>query len=121
MYEDALREFEKLKEISGNRDAWAYVGIACTLVLMGRQDEARAIRDNMFERSQKDYIAPSCLATIDFSLGDTDQGFTWLEKGYEERDNFLPIFLKHILSRDLFGLHSDPRYMALLKKMNLGP
>jgi len=49
-------------------------------------------------------------------VGDLDQAFAWLEKAYLEKSNSLS-YIKVIHQLD--GLHSDPRYAALLKKMNL--
>ena len=49
-------------------------------------------------------------------MGDLDQAFAWLEKAYQEKSNSLS-YIKVIHQLD--GLHSDPRYAALLKKMNL--
>jgi TolB-like protein/Tfp pilus assembly protein PilF/pimeloyl-ACP methyl ester carboxylesterase/predicted Ser/Thr protein kinase len=118
MYKDALREFKKLREMSSDRETMAHAGIASTLTFMGKQDEARNILNNMIERSQEDYVSPVSLATISICLGDTDQGFRWLEKAYDEHDPFL-IFLRIYPFLDLLNLRSDPRYKELLIKMGL--
>jgi len=48
--------------------------------------------------------------------GETDRAFEWLERAYEHRDAGLG-YLKY--DPFLRNLRSDPRYTALLKKMNL--
>jgi hypothetical protein len=49
-------------------------------------------------------------------LGEMDQAYEWLEKAYEERDQQI-VWLK---VWPLFDpLRSDPRFKAMLKKMNL--
>jgi hypothetical protein len=49
-------------------------------------------------------------------VGDKDQAFAWLDKAYSEKSNGLG-YIKIVHQLD--GLHSDPRYVALLKKMGL--
>ena len=47
-------------------------------------------------------------------LGDKDEVFRWLEKGYEQRSSGMPY-----LTADPFwdGIRSDPRYIDLLRRM----
>jgi TolB-like protein len=48
--------------------------------------------------------------------GDRDKAFEWLERGYQQRDGGLSEVKVDLL---LDRLHGDPRFKALLKKMNL--
>lgn len=48
--------------------------------------------------------------------GEKDKAFEWAERAYAERDAGLP-WLKII--PEFHSLHGDPRYKALLRKMNL--
>jgi len=50
--------------------------------------------------------------------GDSDRAMDWLEEAYEVRDPMLP-YLRDPFYYDL--LHSNPRYQALLRRMNLPP
>ena len=56
------------------------------------------------------------VAAIHARLGEIDRAFEWLEKAYEIRDHWMD-YLKvlHMLA----PLHGDPRFYALLKRMNL--
>jgi len=48
--------------------------------------------------------------------GDPDHAFEWLERAYRQRDaGLLGIKIDPFLT----SLHGDPRYAALLRKMNL--
>ena len=62
------------------------------------------------------YVPPYPVAVIQAALGRPDEAFASLEKAYNERDSWLDY-----LSVDprLSPLRSDPRYSALLRRLNL--
>jgi tetratricopeptide (TPR) repeat protein len=85
---------------------------------LGKMKEARKAIDILLEQSEKGYVIPYQLASIYIIIGEYDEGFSWLEKAYEELDPWL-CFLK---ADDFFDpVRSDPRYIALLKKIGLEP
>jgi tetratricopeptide (TPR) repeat protein len=51
-------------------------------------------------------------------LGDHDKAIAWLEKSAAHEDDLLPNFMR---SPNLDPLHGDPRYLAVLRKLNLAP
>ena len=55
------------------------------------------------------------MALISVGLGESDQAISWLERAAEERDGIMP-FLNTWPGFD--PLRSDPRFQALLKKMD---
>jgi serine/threonine-protein kinase len=56
------------------------------------------------------------LAAAHLALGDTDRAFAWLAKAVEERDQSI----NAIKTNPLWdAIRSDPRFVALLKRMNL--
>jgi len=116
MYKEALEEFQK--EIALKKDfnsqAETYIGI--TYSLMDQTDSAQEIRDDLLEKSKKEYISQYFIALLYFALGENDQGFEWLEKAYKEKDIRL-LSLKTDPLMD--GFRSDPRYKALLEKIGL--
>jgi len=67
-------------------------------------------------RSKKESISLYTIATVYFALGEDDHGFEWLEKGYGKRSGWV-CYLK--IDPALDSVRSDPRFKALLKKMNL--
>jgi len=116
MYEEALEELHKEKELSRgwNKNLEAWIGIA--YVRMGNRGEAKEVLDGLMERSKEEYVSPYNIAIIYFALGENDKGFEWLDKGYEERDHWL-CYLK--IDPPFDSVRSDPRFIALLKKMGL--
>ena len=115
-YEEALAEFQKEREASGGAHAWAEAYTGFTYVQMGRPDEAQKVLDNLLEGSEQRNISPFILGCLHFALGKNDEGFKLANRAYEERDQWL-CWLK--ISWLLDDIRSDPRYTALLKKMNL--
>jgi serine/threonine-protein kinase len=116
MYEEALIEFQKEREISKGLHAWSEAWAALTYMQMGEPDEAQKVLDNLLEDSEQRNISPFILACLHFVLGNNDEGFKLSDKAFKEHDPWL-CWLK--VSPLLDCIRSDPRYTALLKKMNL--
>lgn len=83
---------------------------------MGEKELAGKFLDQTVEQSKRLYIPPTFLASLYFAIGDKDNGFEFLNKGYEQQDCWL-VTIK--LGPVYQSISSDPRYNALLKKMNL--
>jgi TolB-like protein/Tfp pilus assembly protein PilF len=116
MYEKALMEFQKERDVSGRANAWPEVYIGWIYAEMSKADEAQKLLDDLVKRSEQEYVSPFILACFHFVLGKNDEGFKWLNKAYEEYDHEF-CYLKIAWHFD--SVRSDPRYIALLKKMNL--
>jgi hypothetical protein len=65
-------------------------------------------------QSKLRYVPPYFLATVYVGLGEKDQAFALLEKGYAERDPYLT-YLK--VEPALDPLRSDPRFQQLLQRV----
>jgi hypothetical protein len=57
------------------------------------------------------------IASTYVGLGDNDQAFAWLNRGIDARA--LMIFVK--TEPKLSGLHRDPRWPVLLRRLNMTP
>jgi tetratricopeptide (TPR) repeat protein len=114
MYLDAAAAFQRVASQRGREPvvvsslAWAY-GFA------GRKHEAQKLIDELNEMARHRYLAPSLFARPYLGLGDKDKALTWIEKGYEEHDPGLR-FLKVNWFWD--PLRSEPRFQAVLRRMN---
>ncbi|MFZ0137644.1 MAG: tetratricopeptide repeat protein, partial [Candidatus Sulfotelmatobacter sp.] len=82
----------------------------------GRQAAAREIISQLQKLSGSQYVPSLYVALIYIGLGDKDQAFTWLDKAYEERCDFL-VYLPTDPMAD--PLRSDPRFLALLGRLGL--
>jgi tetratricopeptide (TPR) repeat protein len=118
MPEEAMTEFENEAKISGDEDAFLKTNMGQIYAMIGRIDEARQILNELLERAQSENIPKTLISQLYFTLGEEDKGFEFLDKAYEEHDEYL-IFVK--ISPGFDTVRSDPRFIALLKKMNLEP
>jgi DNA-binding winged helix-turn-helix (wHTH) protein/tetratricopeptide (TPR) repeat protein len=117
MYEEAIAEFDRAMELSGKgRLSILLVGHA--YAVSGRTREALAIIDKLNALSKQRYFSPYRVALIHAGLGDNDQAFDWLERGYQKRDAWL-IFVK--VDPALDRLRSDQRFPDLLHRVGLAP
>jgi hypothetical protein len=82
---------------------------------LGRTEEAHRLVEQMIARHAHD--APFRIAESYAWFGERNRAFEWLERAYAQHDSGLAAFLK--ADPLLRGLHGDPRFAALLKKMNL--
>jgi TolB-like protein/Tfp pilus assembly protein PilF len=82
---------------------------------LGRTEEAHRLVEQMIARHAHD--AAYQIAESYAWFGERDRAFGWLERAYVQHDSGLAIFLK--ADPLLRGLRGDPRFAALLKKMNL--
>jgi len=115
MYKIAIVEAQKAIELSGG-NTMAIAALGYIYALTGRRDEAKKVLDDLFELSKQEYVSSFYVALVYSCLGQKDQAFEWLDKAYEEHD----VYLSQLKVFPLFdSLRSDPRYKALLKKMNL--
>ncbi len=116
MYEEALEEFKKEKSLP--KDYLIYeeslIEIAYARTVKGK-DALQKLQE-LIERTKEEYISPYELACAYFRLGEINQGFSWMEKAYEEHDQGL-LYIK--IAPDLDSVRTDPRFKALLKKMGL--
>jgi len=81
-------------------------------------DYAGAMREAaaaLAARFRETYVAPGDIADLYLDAGDKAQALDWLEKGFEVRDPNMPYI--GVFPYD--SLRAEPRFQALLRRMNL--
>jgi len=114
-YKDAIVELKKAVALTGglldNKAKLGYV-----YAKSGRRDEAKTIINELEEKISQNYVSPCLIAAIYSALGEGDLAFQWLERAYESRDMYI-FYLK--VDPVFDNIRSDPRFEAMLKKINL--
>jgi class 3 adenylate cyclase/TolB-like protein len=129
---EAEKEVDKIPDWFPDKKAMPVWLAAVT----GKPDEARAMLPKLLANSDeppKEAVgllpriiagfkgsppSPFSIASIYVALGDKDKAFEWLERGYETRFIVMPSLR---VTPTFKALHGDPRFDALLQKMNLEP
>lgn len=107
-YEQALAALEKVRELTPEFEG-VRAGIARVYALTGRQREAQ----QMIRGLKADLVS---IAAVYAALGDKESAFKTLEKAAGEHN---PILVGLKVSPPFDSLYSDPRMIALLRRMNL--
>jgi len=117
MYDNAITEFKKaIPLLGGNEWSLTRGGLGHVYALLGRRSEALALVAELKQLSERGYVPATSIAVIYAGLGEKDQAFVWLEKGYEERA-FQMQWLRVEPRWD--KLRSDPRFADLLRRVGL--
>ena len=72
-----------------------------TLALSGKHNEALRILDELQSLAGKRYVSPFDIASLYFALGDTEEGFKWLARAFQDR------------CFELISIQVDPRLQSL--------
>ena len=95
--------------------------LARTYALTGRTADARKIMRRLESGGPPgDALHPWFIATAYAALGEDEKAMDWLEKAYDARILFLPNLRRERAAGGTFqSLRSNPRFQALLRKLNL--
>jgi tetratricopeptide (TPR) repeat protein len=107
--QDALPEIERV-----GYDPMRTFMYAITYHALGRKKESDAALRELIAKYQA--TSPYLIAEIYAFRNQSDEAFEWLERAYAQRDDGL---ISTKVDPLLKSLHNDPRFAALLKKLNL--
>jgi tetratricopeptide (TPR) repeat protein len=116
-YGEAIAGFKKAIPLMGGSE-WALTrgGLSHVYAISGKKGEAMGMLDELKQLSTQEYVPAPSIALAYAGLGEKDQAFAWLEKGYQE----------HAFQMQWLGveprwdsLRSDPRFADLLRRIGL--
>ena len=113
-YDEAVEAFRRATTVAPE-DAHSRAHLGWGLGLAGQRQEGLTILGDLERRRTQEYVSGFFMALVNIGLGERDQAISWLHQAAEERDVMLP-FLQTWPGLD--PLRSDPRFQALLRKMN---
>jgi len=117
MYPEALAALERWKSghPSQRRDPYVLATAASISGLEGRKLQAEKLIDELKEAARRQYVSGFFFAEAYVGIGQKDQAVTWLERAYDEHDQWMVYIASY---PGLDRLHSEPRFQALLRRMN---
>jgi tetratricopeptide (TPR) repeat protein len=120
MYPEALAAWErwKLDHPAQTRHPYALATLAGIYGLQGRKHEAEELIDELKKTARHQCVSGCFFAEAYVGLGQKDQAITWLGRAYEDHDQWMVYVASNPV---LDPLHSEPRFQALLCRMNFPP
>jgi len=113
-FAEAISEYEKA--ISLSDDGFTRAVLIRALVRAGRRSEAERQMEALRTFASKSYVPSFCFAIAHTALGDKEVAIAMLEKDVEERSSYVVTIG---IELSLNELRDDPRFKAMLKRMNL--
>jgi serine/threonine-protein kinase len=110
----AITEFQKGIAVQGIVSGRRLAELGHAYAVSGKTEAARRVLAQMRQVSQQS--STSDFATVYSGLGEKDEAFRWMDRGFYERPSDLPDIK---IDPRFDGLHSDPRYQVLLRRMGL--
>jgi TolB-like protein/Tfp pilus assembly protein PilF len=110
-FSDALAEFRKTAV-----PVWNLIGTAMAEHSLGHATASQAALEQLMAKFSKTLAYQ--IAEVYGWRGEKDKALEWLERAYHQHDGGL-IYLRH--DHYLASLRDEPRYRALLQKLNLPP
>jgi TolB-like protein/Tfp pilus assembly protein PilF len=117
LYSEAAEYYKKSVDLLGGEGKYSQslVYLAATYAKMPeKRSEARAILTRI--EAMREYTSPALLAAVYSALGDYDKAMELLDQAYIIRD---PLLRYVGTGYEYDGLRADPRFKAMLRRLNL--
>lgn len=112
-YAAGLQEFEQVRRMERDSDL-ALGSIAHLHALSGNRPAAERILSELLELRKCRYISPYSIAIIHIGLGNKEDAFNWLERLYDDCNDWL-VWLR--VGPEFDPLRADDRFDSLLQRV----
>jgi serine/threonine-protein kinase len=99
-FDESAAAFQRALQLSP-RSPIMQAALGRTFALSGKRDDAVLILRELHKLVEKRYVSPLELASCHFALDQTEQGFEWLSKAFQDR------------CFELISIRADPRWQSL--------
>jgi eukaryotic-like serine/threonine-protein kinase len=113
MFPNALAEIERMRATNPS-DVNLTSLLAMAYGFEGKRKEATKLIYELTDKRRREYVRPYILAEDYAALGEKNEAMDWLEKAYEERDDWIN-WIK--VDPNLDALRSEPRFATLLHRV----
>ncbi|HJR52785.1 MAG TPA: tetratricopeptide repeat protein [Gemmatimonadota bacterium] len=110
--DEALRHFERIRELAGFKGAIA--GLVIGYAAVGRTEEARCLLADLRAMAERGETSAFLVATAYLAFDDRDEAFRWFDLALQERTSWLTSL--RVEPRFAY-LHDDPRFQRLLARV----
>ena len=114
MYPEAIAETRRALELHFGSSTKGYLGL--WLARSGKRDEALMLLSELKQKATQEYVQGDPFALIYIGLGDKEEALNWLEKHMTSRAETANAYA---VAPELDELRSEPRFKAMLNRMNL--
>jgi TolB-like protein/Flp pilus assembly protein TadD len=112
-FSEAISRFEKVCQLEEDSDIpYGYIGRI--YALLGDKSKAEKVLSELKSKAKRKYISSYSLALVYEALGQKDQACEWLEKAYEEKDDWLVVLN---VVPEFKSLREEPRFQDLLRRI----
>jgi serine/threonine-protein kinase len=116
-YEEAVAEEQKAVSLS-QRIPTMLGALGHTYAVSGDTAKAQKALDELMTVSKQRYVPKFAVALVYAGLGDKAQALDWLEAAYEEHSLLLALIK---VWPQFDPLRGEPRFQAVVRRMNLEP
>jgi tetratricopeptide (TPR) repeat protein len=116
MFPEAISVLSEVRTIADWPPVVSELGYA--YAVSGNRAAAQKVLEELRQQATRRYVDPYLVAMVYIGLGDKEQTLTELENAYRGRSGWLP-WLK--LEPKWDSLHSDPRFIGLIRRVGLLP
>jgi TolB-like protein/Tfp pilus assembly protein PilF len=112
---EAEKAFSYAAQLTDHKDPATLAGLAYVYALQKKTNQSIAILSQLQTHQEDFYVHPMYIAIVYVAMEDFDEAMHWLEKGYDDRSEWM-IFLQ--VEHMLDPLRGDERFIELVKKMD---
>jgi serine/threonine-protein kinase len=116
MFEEAINEFQKAIDASNRNIIWYLGDLGYTFGILGKEDDALRILEELQARSKLQYVPKYAMALIYFGLGEKEKAFNYMEQALEEKSIQIEELM---LDPNFSAFRQNPEFETIQEKMNL--
>ena len=114
-FDEAISTLEAAAEMSG-RHSLAIIALAGAFGQAGKPAEAHALHRELMDRATRGYVSPTHLALTAEAGGEREEAMAFARRAWDEREPSFILWARHF--PQYRTLHTDPRFVAILREMN---
>lgn len=113
-YQEAVAAWNKYLELDNDPVSRAFLALASAKA--GNREQAVKELERLKQESSTNYVSGIAFSLVYLALGNKDEALAWMEKDVDERSSWAGYYTVYPTFDEL---RSEPRFKAMLKRMNL--